>query len=286
MTIHKHLPPIHLHPILLIFIVIAFLTGTFVELMIILLIVLWHELGHYIAAKAFKWRIQSIILWVFGGKMVTDEHGNKSIYEEAVVTIAGPFQHVLIYLLVSILSIYHVIPPFFIETIIFYNTVILIFNLLPIWPLDGGKLLFLLLTLFFPYRKAYHTIIMFSMITCIGLIIGQFLFYPFTLSTFLILLFLFMENKTEWKQRYYVFMRFLLHRYEGSSTIKSVRAIEVSHHVSLMDVFAQFQRDKKHSIYISLPGKNRIALDENDCLHSYFYDKQYSKTIGEVAVKI
>lgn len=72
------MPTIYIHPILLIFFVIAFLTGTFTELVIILSIVLIHELGHYTVAHVFKWRIKHIMLWVFGGVMQTEEHGSSA----------------------------------------------------------------------------------------------------------------------------------------------------------------------------------------------------------------
>src|SRR5690625_7588673 len=97
MTIRKFIPPIHVHPLLMIFMIISFLTGTFMELSIILAIVLFHELGHFLFARLFHWRIHSIMLWVFGGVMKTEEHGNKPIHEDALVTIAGPLQHIIIY---------------------------------------------------------------------------------------------------------------------------------------------------------------------------------------------
>lgn len=100
------LPKIHLHPILIIFIIISVITGTFIDLSIILSIVFIHELGHFLMARHFKWRIRGIMLWVFGGVLDTDEHGNRSIKEEALVTVAGPFQHVIIHLLLFFLSLY------------------------------------------------------------------------------------------------------------------------------------------------------------------------------------
>ncbi len=104
MTLRRFLPPIHIHPVLLVFIIISFLTGTFIELMIILGIVLIHELGHFMMASAFRWRIRGIILWVFGGVMDTDEHGTRPLHEEILVTIAGPLQHLFIYMLLLFLS--------------------------------------------------------------------------------------------------------------------------------------------------------------------------------------
>lgn len=252
------------------------------ELSIILSIVLFHELGHYIMAELFRWRIQSIMLWVFGGVMETDEHGNRPIREEALVTIAGPFQHIIIYIILFFLSRIDLVPDSVLDLVFYYNTAIFMFNLLPIWPLDGGKLLYLLFSAHFPYKRAYHSIIIFSMVTSLLLLLLQFILFPFTLSAFFIMIFLFMENRSEWKQRYYVFIRFLLKRYEGNTFVKSVRPIIVSHDNSLMDVFGSFRREKKHPIYITFPERERMSMDENECLRSYFHDKQYNKTIGEI----
>lgn len=282
MTFRSYLSKIHIHPILLIFIGISFLTGTFMELSIILSIILLHETGHYLMAKRFSWRVDKIMLWVFGGVMDTDEHGNRPIHEEALVTIAGPFQHIFIYIFVYIFSNTELLSSTVLELILFYNTVILIFNLLPIWPLDGGKLLFLGLSAILPYKKAYQLIIIFSMVVSLFLLLLQLFLFPFTLSAFFIMIFILMENRSEWKKRYYVFIRFLLKRYEGNSSVKVIQPVNVRSENTLMEVFSAFMRDKKHSIYINYPDHKRISMDEADCLRSFFHDKHYNKSLGEI----
>src|SRR5690625_7082209 len=94
-------------------------------------------------------------------------------------------------------------------------------------PLVGCKVLFLCFSSILPYRKAYHSVIIFSIALSILLLIVQFLFFPFTLSAFLLMIFLCMENRTEWKHRYFVFIRFLLIRYEGKSDIRVIKRIEI-----------------------------------------------------------
>ena len=252
------------------------------ELAIILAIVLFHELGHYTVARLFDWRIKHIMLWVFGGVMETDEHGTRPIKEEALVTIAGPLQNVVIYLILFLLSNLDLVPVSILELAWYYNTAIIMFNLLPIWPLDGGKLLFLFLASYSPYKKAYHTTIISSMVISILLLLLQLALFPFTLSTFLLMIFLFSENRSDWKRRYYVFIRFLLKRYEGDAAVKVVQPIHVSNDHVLMDVFAQFRQEKKHPVYVTFSEKKRITMDESECLRSYFHDKQYDKTIGEI----
>ena len=270
----------------MIFSFIALLTGTFVDLFIIMLIVLLHEFGHYVAANYYKWRIQSIDLWVFGGVMKTDEYGSKSIREELIVTLAGPFQHIIIYLILGLFSFQSIISHSLIDLIFYYNSVILLFNLLPIWPLDGGKIVCILNNLFIPYRLAYERTIIFSMVVCLGLIAGQLFFLPFNLSSLIIMIFLLMENRSGWQQRYYVFMRFLLHRYEKHFSDYPRTPIVVKGNIRLIDLFKKFHQGKRHLIHI--PGVNHretIIVDELDCLRFYFEDKYYSQPVNELVSK-
>ncbi len=250
---------------------------------VILLIVLIHELGHFTMAKRFDWRIGVIMLWVFGGVMKTDEHGTKPIVEETLVTIAGPLQHVLIYAGIFALSYSGLVPTSFIDIMLYYNTVILLFNLLPVWPLDGGKLLFLFLARFLPYKRAYHIIILFSMTLAVIFLTVQLILPSFTLSTFLIALFLFMESQSEWKQRQYVFMRFLLKRFEKKPIVLKNQPLYVSPDSSLMSVFSAFNQEKKHTIYVTNKLGKHTVLEEDECLNAYFKEKKYHLSVGEIA---
>ena len=73
---------------------LAIMTAHFFELTMFLMIVLIHELGHAFAASFYSWRIKRISLLPFGGVAEMDEHGNRPLKEEAIVTLAGPLQHV------------------------------------------------------------------------------------------------------------------------------------------------------------------------------------------------
>src|SRR5690625_7477275 len=99
---------IHLHPLLILFIFLSIITGTFIHLFIILLIVLIHELGHYIAAAYFKWRIDYIRLWVFGGVMKTNESTHRSSNEDCIVKLAGPLQHLFIFFLSKLFFLFSI----------------------------------------------------------------------------------------------------------------------------------------------------------------------------------
>lgn len=282
MTFLKILPVIHIHPILIIYLFIGFVTGTFMQIAIMLAIVLFHELGHYLMALSFKWRIKSITLWVFGGVMDTDEHGNRPIYEEALVSIAGPLQHVFIYLFIFIVTPLNIFPNSVIELIIYYNNVILLFNLLPIWPLDGGKLMFTLLSGFTPYKKAHKVMILTSFFIAVSILLAQIFVLPFTLSAVFIILFILLENRTEWKQHYYVFIRFLSNRFYGATHSKNIHPLNVHENAKLFDVFSLFIREKRHIIYVLHRDGQETSIDERECLRSYFEDKRYHVTVREI----
>lgn len=272
---------IHLHPLLIFFIFISIITGTFVSLFIILTIVLWHELGHYAAAKYYKWRVDSIMLWVFGGVMKTDESFYRPIKEESIVTIAGPLQHIVIFIFIYILSFYSIIPESIVQEAYYYNWMILTFNLLPISPLDGGKLLLLIQSSFLPYYTAFRWTILCSIGICIGILIMQSVWLPFTWSAFALGCFLLLENYRAWKEQHYVLIRFLLFRGQQVKQT-SMEVIQVQETFSLMDVFCRWKRNKTHRMLIERQGNILGKVDEQFCLDSYFKDHHVTTTIGEI----
>ncbi|MHA6252124.1 site-2 protease family protein [Oceanobacillus sp. CAU 1775] len=233
-------------------------------------------------AKIFKWRIRKIMLWIFGGVMETDDYGTRSMKEDVLVTIAGPAQHLTIYLIFVLLHEIGLMNETLYQTAITYNLVILLFNLLPIWPLDGGKLLFFLMTLKYPYRASYNVALLISMVLCSVLFIGHLLFFPFTLSFLCIILFIFFENQLEWKRRFYLFLRFLLKRYEGIQPVSRLETLYCSGDSKLIDVFSSFKRERKHTLIVTDKPDLADNIDEMDLLHAYFYKKQYRETLYEI----
>src|SRR5690625_4313005 len=146
MAIRNLFQTITIHPTLILFLIIAILTGTFIQIAIIWTIIIFHELGHILAATYYRWRIQSIVLWIFGGVMKTDEHTSRPLKEDIIVTLLGPLQHLWIYVAIKGFAYYQLLPQEIIEQALFFNTIILLFNSLPIYPLDGGKILLFLLS--------------------------------------------------------------------------------------------------------------------------------------------
>jgi Zn-dependent protease len=118
------------------------------EYLALFVIVLMHEFGHSLACRSVGGRADQIVLWPLGGVAFVDppQRPGATLWSLA----AGPLVNVL---LVPILSIGVLLAqqahmPYtmpdtyqFIFNLWVINLVLLCFNMLPIYPLDGGQIL-------------------------------------------------------------------------------------------------------------------------------------------------
>lgn len=274
---------IRIHPLLWLVVGLAIITSHFNELFLLLLIIFVHEIGHAVAAQFFSWRIKSIVLLPFGGVAEMDEHGNRPLKEELMVILAGPIQHVWMIAVAFLCFEWQLVTPEFFSLFVQYNLMILLFNLLPIWPLDGGKLVFLYLSYFYAFGDAHRKALQLSIFMLILFLIASLWILPFNINICIILAFLLFSLYYEWKQRRYIFMRFLLERYYGKhSELRKLKPLVVKESEPIMKVLEKFQRGCKHSIIVETGNKEKSVLDENELLHAYFAEKNVSAQISDL----
>ncbi len=274
---------IHIHPLFWIVFAIGIVTASFKQLLMLFVIVLVHELGHAMAAQFFSWRIRKILLLPFGGVAEVDEHGNRPFHEDFIVIVSGPLQHIWMMGLSYVLMMTSIISPATHELFIYHNLLILGFNLLPIWPLDGGKLLFLVLSQRMAFLEAYKKALLISacLLAVVSLIAAT--FYLQQLHLWIIMLFLLHSLYTDWKHRQYVYMRFLLERYNGKEReIKNLKPLTVTHEEKIHHILQRFQRGYKHVIIIQNDHREQQQVDENEVLHAYFAEKRMDSPIDEL----
>ncbi|MBZ4225130.1 stage IV sporulation intramembrane metalloprotease SpoIVFB [Bacillus wiedmannii] len=277
------LTKISVHPLFWVIIVIGIFTARFKELLLLFCIVLIHELGHAFAAARYNWRIKKIQLLPFGGVAELEEHGNKSLKEELVVVIAGPIQHIWMMVVGYIVFEAGWLGADLYYFFIWNNIIILAFNLLPIWPLDGGKVLFNVLSHRFPYLQAHEKMMKLSCVFFSVILVWQLLWNSNNIMMWVLLIFLAVSLYQEWKQRQYAFMRFLLERYYGNKRgIEKIAPIEVQSEDHLYKIFTKFRRGYKHSIIVHGKYKEHYTLDENELLYAYFTEKRTTSSVEEL----
>lgn len=183
--------------------------GYFKYLICIFLILFFHDLGHIIFLKVLGYKIDKIEILPFGANINTNMILNSKSRDIFLVSIAGILFQLILYLLFYIIFKLGFISFIFYNIFLKYNTILILFNLLPVYPLDGNKVLFSLIECVFSYKKAlfYSNIISILMV-----IILFYLNYVFKLDNYPIIIFILCKLLIYIKEYKYVFNKFLCER--------------------------------------------------------------------------
>ena len=129
--------------------------------------VLLHEMGHVAMAQRFGIRTRSITLHVLGG-MASIEKEPENPVEEIYIALAGPAVNLLL-LLLAVPLVYMGVPGGF--ELAFINLIMGVFNLVPAYPMDGGRVLRAGLSLKMGHRRATEVSLKITSIFAIGFVI-------------------------------------------------------------------------------------------------------------------
>jgi stage IV sporulation protein FB len=273
---------IKVHPLFWLVLGAGIMTGHFYEVLMLFTIVFIHEMGHGMAAHFFHWRIEKIELLPFGGVAQTDEHGNRPLVEECIVILAGPAQHVLLWILGFLLYRFSILDVEDYHTFVMHNVTILVFNLLPIWPLDGGRLVRVLCSFVYPYKEAITKSLAVSSMILLVLSLWSAVYYPTHLNLWCVIVFLAAAHYGEWKQRYYLYMRFLMGRYyDAAKPPLRLAPITVNAEEKLNDVLARFHRGVYHTVVVKNSRRKKV-YEEKELLYAFFEEKKVGLPVGEL----
>lgn len=213
---------------------IAILIGAFFPFFILTYLLVVHELGHFISAKVLGVSVYQICIYPFGGISKVDSRINIPLKKELIILIAGPLMQILGYKLLYLFM--HNQLELNLFTI--YNYSILVFNLLPIYPLDGGKILNNLLSYKFSYLKSINITIKISFIIIIALFILSFIIST-NLNIILMFSFLLYKIKEVRDNKNAYFNKMLLERYLYKIRFPRIRIVSNE---------KDFKRDYRHLI--------------------------------------
>lgn len=161
---------IKIHPLFLAVGLASALFGGLPVFVICVLTALLHECGHIFCAARLGFECTRISLMPFGAAAVCDIDGI-SPADEIKLALAGPLVNVL--LCVGIAGLWWFYPDTYAYTdIVFYASGgMLVLNLLPAYPLDGGRIARCLLGKFMSAKACFFTLRIINILLVIGIVL-------------------------------------------------------------------------------------------------------------------
>lgn len=278
---------VFVHPLLFVFAGGAYFLGVYWEFVFLFLALILHEGFHTLVALVLGYRIRSVELLPYGGRIAIEPQGYGRIAAEILVLLAGPASH----------AFFLAIPSSWTEALFGsyaswwreIHIALLAFNLLPVFPLDGGQILRASLSAWISYRRSLYAVYGVG----VGLVLAVAVFAAFfrrlpSLGLLVYVPFLIWVNGQGFRHAEEEFLQFLWRRYRFLAEVRafsplplfccfsSVRPLAVLQHV---------RRERYLHVFSSPPDKvlprdvganictnkqNLVSLEEKELLARVF----------------
>lgn len=233
------------------------LTGHFSNLFVFTSLIIVHEFGHVLIAIFFKYKVNKIVIYPYGGLTKFDNIINTDIYKDLIVAISGIMTQIIYFFVIYILYNNGIVREYIYNLFLIYHKSMLLFNLLPIIPLDGFKILNLILSKIFNFNLSNSLSVLVSLCTIIVFLFCD--LYEKNYSIVLVLGILMQNIYKFYNDISYIYNRFLLERYLYNINYKNKKII---------DNESKMYKNKSH-LFI----KNGQIITEKDFLASFFKKK-------------
>jgi stage IV sporulation protein FB len=130
---------------------IIFLLFPFITTICILASVILHEMGHVYMSKKLGYNVEKILINIFGGAAIVDESYIDNNKNAIKIAMAGPVVNIILSLISFVFCIIFFKYEYIYDNILTLLTINLILtftNLIPVFPLDGGRILYHTISIF------------------------------------------------------------------------------------------------------------------------------------------
>ncbi|MDN5276801.1 MAG: stage sporulation protein [Clostridiales bacterium] len=246
---------IYINKLLVILIAIAIVLGEGTRLAVVFLAVFIHELAHVVMARVLNLRVSEIELLPFGGVARIESFFEVNPRDEVYIAIVGPMSNVMLVLGCMALRKMGLIPSKDYDFFIQANLMLAGFNLLPAFPLDGGRILRAILSRELGIKRATRITTIGGFVLALFLVMtGVYTIYYgiFNPTLFVMAGFLAYSAVKENRMATYVMVRDLTYKRDiliREGAIQS-RELVVLYDLPLKDVIKKFVPHRYHSIVL------------------------------------
>lgn len=250
-----------IHPsfILLFLWFIIFLS--FYDFLMFVGVVLTHELGHALQAKRLGYKLDSFFIAPYGVKLNYKDKCFDS-KDEIKIALAGPMVNLVLAILA--VSLWWIAPVTYVylDEFVLQSIMLCLVNLLPCYPLDGGRIFVCLMSGKMPRKKAVKISCLlnyvFSAILFIIFIVTC--FYDFNPSICLFAVFLILGSIDSKFESRYVSLFFK----RKIKNFSRVSMLCVDDNVTISSLLKHIEPNKHTIFAISRQGKRTHLIDEED----------------------
>ncbi|HUX47135.1 MAG TPA: M50 family metallopeptidase [Desulfosporosinus sp.] len=130
---------LRIHPTFLLVLVVYGVLGLAAQALLVFGLVFFHELAHLLTAKAYGFRVVGLELFPFGGAAYCDDLFEGRKLDESIMALAGPAFNVALIFGAQVLRWQGVWAGDLADDFVRFNFWLAAFNLIPVLPLDGGR---------------------------------------------------------------------------------------------------------------------------------------------------
>ena len=226
------------------------LTGKFINIILFMYLIFIHEVGHSLMIVLKKYELLRIELYPYGGCSKYNSLINISLKDEFLILISGPLFQIIGFFILSFFLDYR-----YLSILKFYNSIILIFNMLPIYPLDGGKLLHIIISYFLSFKIGFKYLFYISFVSFF-IVFYVYLKFIRNILFLIVLIFLYIKFISEVFKFSLYYNKFLLERYLYDFSYLPKEKVHC---------LDNFKRSKYHIVCI-----NNKNINEREYLKEFF----------------
>lgn len=273
-----------LHPAFLVFSIIILCFGYGLFFLLYLFAIVIHEFAHAIVARRLGYKMQNFYLMPYGACLQYQDIFAEN--DELKIAIAGPIASLLTGFIT--VAIWWIFPETynFTENFAIANFALAIFNFLPAFPLDGGRVLINILSESMPRKKGLKIAIIFNYIfTGIFLILFIISIFVKTNFNFLIIaIFLFLGVFDGIFQGKYQPI-YIQDKTKMLSKGVNTKIITISCHTPLYKVCKKFAINK-YNIFLILQDNGQVRLLTENMLKMLFENYDLQLTFHDIYSKL
>ncbi len=253
-----------IHPLFIIYLIFLIIMGQYESILIYMLVVSLHEFAHSYVARKLGYKLDKLLLMPYG--VCLNYKTNAFLpKDEILIAMSGPIVNFV--LATMSIALWWLFPITYNYTRMFClaNVVMFTFNLLPCFPLDGGRILAAILTKKHDRKFAIKITLIFNLLICIvfilTFILGLF-FNVINTNLLIISLFLFIGILEPNKSTSYGYLSLFSNRknfYKKNNQIKFLLVLGTE---PIYKIMAKMSKFKFNIFYVLLNNNSMKIISE------------------------